>query len=520
MIMDRNVFSVVLPSNSNPVIFPNNNPSDFSVEFTNPIILNGQCEVALSEITYYNELNVLKKSYIEIYKHDYKDNIFSLCGNYGFFRRWNFNDINLPAFMINGLANIMTFCPSEKKVALVPDKKHDRQAVVKGLQDLFRPLEPIIRLAMNKDNKPMIVPSEEEWRKNRHVAILFNKEFTDALGLKSQVYSSRHLTAAIGKFKFTDKVNPKAFVIPLYALKSKKIVIKRSDETISSAENLIHRLKSVFVKSFWPDILFKVLGNNLISFEKTEPFGEEDACVIEINFGFLQVLASDQTPLICNKNEKFNATIVTENLQKKVAQQQEWSLIVYHDEVDLSRLEKTNNLQDRHTLNVHEFQNPSSLCKKLNELSNKEKIGSYEFSYDPKIERMKVKVPTSHEIHFDSIIQNVLGFSKSSSVEAGTTVADARPNLVRGIHNLYIYTNIVEWSRVGNIEAPLLRTLPLSTVQKQIINREFINRVYVPINRNIIDRIDISIRDDAGDVIPFDRSGITVLTLEIRANRS
>ena len=306
-------------------------------------------------------------------------------------------------------------------------------------------------------------------------------------------------------------------VLPLYALKSNKIVIKKSDESISSVEDLIDRLKSVLLKT---KISFKVLRNNILSFEKMTPVNEENACIIEIDFGFLLVLTSDQTPLLCNKHQKFNATVTKESLQKKMVQQHEWSLIVYSNEIDVNRLEKTSQLLKRHAFNVHAYRSPSSLCKKLNELSDKGDIDFYKFTYDPKIERMKVEVPIGYEIHFDSLIQNVLGFSNLKSVKAGTTKADARPVLRQGIHNLYIYTNIIEYSRVGNIEAPLLRTLPLSTVQKQMINREFINRVYAPINRNIISRIDISIRDDAGEVVPFDHTGTTVLTLEIRAKRS
>lgn len=516
VIMDGNVFSVVLPSNSNPVIFPNNNPSEFSVEFTNPIVLNGRHEVALSEITYYNDLNVQKKSYIEIYEHQYSDKIFSLCKNEDF-EEWDFNQIKLPSFMINMAATAMTFYPSTEDAKLVPSKEYSREAVTKGLKDLFRPIESVVRLAINKENKPTLIPSGNEWLKNRHVAVLFNKDFTDSLGLTSEVYSSRHLIAAIGTFKASLKVSPKAMILPLYALKSKKIVIKKSNETISSVEDLVERLKSVLPKT---DITFKVVRDNLLIFEKMTPVNGVDSCVLEIDFGFLLVLSTDQTPLLCNKNQKLTATVVIENLQKKLAQQHEWSLIVYGSEVEPSHLEKTNKLQVQHTFNVHEFRSPSSLCKELNEPSKRDDIETYEFYYDPKVERMKVDVPEGLEIHFDSIIQNVMGFSKLKSVKAGTTTADARPVLARGIHNLYIYTNIVEYSRVGNIEAPLLRTFPLSTVQKQMINREFINRAYVPINRSIINRIDISIRDDAGNVVPFDSSGTTILTLEIRAKRS
>ena len=43
---------MVLPSNSNPDIHPNNNASNFTVSWENPICLNNNWKVALTEMTY------------------------------------------------------------------------------------------------------------------------------------------------------------------------------------------------------------------------------------------------------------------------------------------------------------------------------------------------------------------------------------------------------------------------------------------------------------------------------------
>ena len=144
--MASDSFSIILPSNSNPVIFPQNHPSQFSVEFTNPIVLNGKYEVALSEITYFNDISVLKNNCIEIYKLNYNDKIFNLSKNNDF-KEWKFNEIILPvAFDINIPANILEYYPSRKLAALVPNKDNSREAIAAGLSDLLKPMEDILRL--------------------------------------------------------------------------------------------------------------------------------------------------------------------------------------------------------------------------------------------------------------------------------------------------------------------------------------------------------------------------------------
>ena len=61
-------FTITLPSNANPTIFPNNTASEYSTEFGNPIQLNGRWEVALNEITYYNNIYSLNNNEMIIYK--------------------------------------------------------------------------------------------------------------------------------------------------------------------------------------------------------------------------------------------------------------------------------------------------------------------------------------------------------------------------------------------------------------------------------------------------------------------
>ena len=62
-------FYIILPSNSCPLIFPDNEASKFNVEFQNPIYLDGEWEVALMDFTFvYNTFPYYSNSLIQYEK--------------------------------------------------------------------------------------------------------------------------------------------------------------------------------------------------------------------------------------------------------------------------------------------------------------------------------------------------------------------------------------------------------------------------------------------------------------------
>ena len=70
--MKKNNFYMILPSNSCPLIHPNNKASHFVVEWENPINLQGRWEVALNEFTFiYTSFTILSNA--EIRYSFYKD---------------------------------------------------------------------------------------------------------------------------------------------------------------------------------------------------------------------------------------------------------------------------------------------------------------------------------------------------------------------------------------------------------------------------------------------------------------
>ena len=80
-------------------------------------------------------------------------------------------------------------------------------------------------------------------------------------------------------------------------------------------------------------------------------------------------------------------------------------------------------------------------------------------------------------------------------------VAGNPPSLTSHIFSQFIYTNIIKDTFIGDVQAKLLRTVPVKNDQP--INLEFKTIYYQPVEVNYIQIIEIDIRDDTGKEIDF-----------------
>lgn len=98
----------------------------------------------------------------------------------------------------------------------------------------------------------------------------------------------------------------------------------------------------------------------------------------------------------------------------------------------------------------------------------------------------------------------------------GTQEAMANYDLKCGIHNLFIYCNLVEPVTVGNSYRQLLATVGISNKAKfgDQCEERYDNPFYVPLATNNFQNIDIAIFDDNGQLIPF-KFGRVIVTLHL-----
>lgn len=134
-------------------------------------------------------------------------------------------------------------------------------------------------------------------------------------------------------------------------------------------------------------------------------------------------------------------------------------------------------------------------------------------------ERDLITIPMTVKLN-ENLIQ-LLGFPSplagrdlSANTYIGTDIVD----LNQGFHALYVYCDIVQPRHVGNILAPLLRTVAIdyNNLKKNYINTRIFNPVYfLALQKQSFSSIELDIRTDLGEPVPFE-SGKVLATLVFR----
>lgn len=113
-------------------------------------------------------------------------------------------------------------------------------------------------------------------------------------------------------------------------------------------------------------------------------------------------------------------------------------------------------------------------------------------------------------------------FGKASKEEIRRKVVSARPyDISAGIQTLYVYTNIVQPTHVGDSYTQLLKAIPVNHIGRsfgEILEKEFSHPIFIPIQSNYIQMIEIDCKDDTGCSFPFEM-GKTVVELFFRPKK-
>ena len=91
-------------------------------------------------------------------------------------------------------------------------------------------------------------------------------------------------------------------------------------------------------------------------------------------------------------------------------------------------------------------------------------------------------------------------------------------NLEAGLNSLYIYSDVIEAQIVGDSMVPLLRILQVEGKDGDIVSRTFQDPPYFPASRKSFDSIEVNIKDDTGERVPFE-SGKVIVQLHFRERR-
>ena len=83
-------------------------------------------------------------------------------------------------------------------------------------------------------------------------------------------------------------------------------------------------------------------------------------------------------------------------------------------------------------------------------------------------------------------------------------------------NRFYVYSDVANYTYIGDVTAPILRVIPFKQLQEEIhFHQEFLNLHYVPVAKSYIDQVHISIKGDTGEDIPF-ITGKTLIKLHFK----
>jgi hypothetical protein len=131
--------------------------------------------------------------------------------------------------------------------------------------------------------------------------------------------------------------------------------------------------------------------------------------------------------------------------------------------------------------------------------------------------------PLIQEIEFSDNLKNLLGFSYPviNNEYGRITEAYRKPQLQNTFNQMYIYSSLVEPIMVGGVQVPLLRSIWIESKYNfgDIVHENIDQLMYLPISSSSINKIEIEIRNDAGQLITFPYGSKTSLTLHFRKIR-
>ena len=140
-----------------------------------------------------------------------------------------------------------------------------------------------------------------------------------------------------------------------------------------------------------------------------------------------------------------------------------------------------------------------------------------QLSFDTLNRKVTLHLQNKVKVYFSDIRQ-MLGFSPNKVISRIST-AEQAVDLEHGFHDLYVYCDVIQSQYVGDALVPLLRIVPIEGKDGERISKSFIRPQYLPVNRKQFESIEVNIKRDTGETVPFE-FGRVLLTLHFRQSRS
>ena len=140
-------------------------------------------------------------------------------------------------------------------------------------------------------------------------------------------------------------------------------------------------------------------------------------------------------------------------------------------------------------------------------------------AYNPRTEKVTVHLKRGYQLGITKKFSIILGFGGKETKITKTTVSPYVADLNGAMTSIYVYCNIVQPQVVGGTNAKLIRNIAVDEKMGKIATRTFTNVQYIPVQTKSFGDIEILLRDDTGNPIPFERGKSTV-TLHFKQQAS
>ena len=176
-------------------------------------------------------------------------------------------------------------------------------------------------------------------------------------------------------------------------------------------------------------------------------------------------------------------------------------------------IEKTYPIPEGH------YDSPEEIIRNMNALMvailSLPKLGKREgFYYDNGY--VGVKLPYEGiEVEIDWTLAALLGFEERVISGTGIVTAEYPFDVKNNFYSLFIYSDVIKPQIIGDTYAKLLQVTPAPQRTNNIISHTFNPVQYVPLERREFESIEITIRNSAGDLIPF-TNGLSIVKLHFR----
>ena len=450
-------FSYVLPSNTSPETYPKNHASSYTTPLNDPLILEGQWEVACLSVYHNNCIHTLNHDTLTVLD-----------------RSGNITHMRKP-MRVN--------FPYDK----VPPVKSFLQALNTALTGIVTfKLDKDLHLRYTFQSKDFILYLSPRLAKNFHTSNVL----TDY-----DNHKGGHKALDISQFD-------EMYVIPIpKTYKHTRISLKVPNENVT-AQELIQRFRDR-VTSKLPHLTLTSNENSThIILLNSRPSHQAILFSPDLhkNSGYRQ----NGIDFYSRQNRWYHHDF--NNIFPDT-----WDFLIY----DVNNVEVYDGiLKYPIHLKPRMFQNENQLCTYLMKKINHNQIelkATKEKHAELHIKKKEIS------LEFGSDLRDILGFDQSIYHGISTIQSSGMISMTRRINYIYVYSNVGDLVRIGDTEAPLLCHFPFNPQPCSLITeRMFKKPTYVKVINPRLSHITIELYDDAGQLIPFHRDAMTTLRLHFR----